>query len=97
MRAERERLLARTNRVERKRDTRRKIVIGGTVLAAVEHEGVHVAMLPLGEPRIELLEPTQPESVVGKFLEKRGEGLHHIALRVPDLNASVASESARSG
>ena len=40
LRAERERLLARTTRVERKRDTRRKIVIGGTVLAAVEHEGL---------------------------------------------------------
>jgi hypothetical protein len=40
LRAERERLVARTNRVERKRDTRRKIVIGGTVLAAVEHEGL---------------------------------------------------------
>jgi hypothetical protein len=40
LRAERERLLARTNRAERKRDTRRKIVLGGTVLAAVEHEGV---------------------------------------------------------
>lgn len=40
LRAERERLVARTDRVERKRDTRRKIVIGGTVLAAVEHEGL---------------------------------------------------------
>jgi hypothetical protein len=40
LRAERERLLARTNRAERKRDTRRKIVLGGTVLAAVEHEGL---------------------------------------------------------
>src|SRR5437764_10054108 len=40
LRAERERLLARTNRVERKRDTRRKIVLGGTVLAAVEHGGL---------------------------------------------------------
>jgi methylmalonyl-CoA epimerase len=55
----------------------------------VEQEKVNVAMLPLGEPRIELLEPTQPDSVIGKFLEKRGEGLHHIAIRVPDLNASV--------
>jgi len=55
----------------------------------VEHEQVNVAMLPLGEPRIELLEPTEPGSVIGKFLEKRGEGLHHVALRVPDLTASV--------
>ena len=55
----------------------------------VEYEKVNVAMLPLGEPRIELLEPTQADSVIGKFLDKRGEGLHHVAIRVPDLNASV--------
>ncbi len=56
----------------------------------VEVERVHVAMLPLGEPRIELLEASQPDSVIAKFIEKRGEGIHHIALRVPDLNAAVA-------
>ena len=55
----------------------------------VELEKVNVAMLPLGEPRIELLEPTVADSVIGKFLERRGEGLHHVAIRVPDLNASV--------
>jgi len=55
----------------------------------VEHEKVSVAMLPLGEPRIELLEPTEPDSVIAKFLEKRGEGLHHVAIQVPDLNATV--------
>ncbi len=55
----------------------------------VAAEKVNVAMLPLGEPRVELLEPTEPDSVIGKFLDKRGEGLHHVAIRVPDLNASV--------
>jgi methylmalonyl-CoA epimerase len=60
-----------------------------TMRETVEREKVNVAMLPLGEPRIELLEPTEPDSVIGKFLEKRGEGLHHVAIRVPDLNASV--------
>ena len=55
----------------------------------VEQENVRVAMLPSGESRIELLEPTQPDSVIGKFLEKRGEGLHHVALKVPDLGAAV--------
>jgi LAO/AO transport system kinase len=55
----------------------------------VVHEKVNVAMLPLGEPRIELLEPTEADSVIGKFLAKRGEGLHHVAIRVPDLNAAV--------
>ena len=55
----------------------------------VEQEKVNVAMLPVGEPRIELLEPSEPDSVIGKFLDKRGEGLHHVALKVPDLNAAV--------
>jgi methylmalonyl-CoA epimerase len=55
----------------------------------VQHEKVNVAMLPLGDPRIELLEPVETDSVIGRFLDKRGEGLHHIAIRVPDLNASV--------
>jgi methylmalonyl-CoA epimerase len=55
----------------------------------VAHEKVNVAMLPVGGPRIELLEPTEEDSVIGKFLAKRGEGIHHIAFRVPDLAASV--------
>jgi methylmalonyl-CoA epimerase len=55
----------------------------------VPHEKVHVAMLPLEGSRIELLEPTEADSPVGKFLDKRGEGLHHVALKVPDLNAAV--------
>jgi methylmalonyl-CoA epimerase len=55
----------------------------------VEHERVRVAMVPLGESRIELLEPTSDDSVVARFLAKRGEGLHHVALRVPDIAAAV--------
>jgi len=55
----------------------------------VEHEKVNVAMLPAGGPRIELLEATDPDSVIGKFIEKRGEGLHHVAVKVPDLAAAV--------
>jgi len=55
----------------------------------VPHERVHVAMLPVGESRIELLEATEPESIIAKFVATRGPGLHHIALRVDDLAASV--------
>ena len=55
----------------------------------VAAEKVHVAMLPAGDSRIELLEPSDADSPIGKFLEKRGPGLHHVALRVPDLNAAV--------
>ena len=55
----------------------------------VEHEKVKVAMIPVGESRIELLEPTSSDSVIAKFLQKRGEGLHHVALHVPDLSHAV--------
>jgi LAO/AO transport system kinase len=56
----------------------------------VPEEKVHVAMLPAGDSRIELLEPAAPDSPISKFLETRGPGLHHVALRVPDLGATVA-------
>jgi LAO/AO transport system kinase len=52
----------------------------------VEHEKVRTAMLPLGDTRIELLEPTEEESTIGRFLVKRGEGLHHIALQVEGID-----------
>lgn len=55
----------------------------------VEEQKVRVAMLPVGEPRIELLEPTSEDSPVAKFLEKRGAGIHHIAVRVDDIRAAL--------
>ena len=55
----------------------------------VPGENVRVAMVPVGETRLELLEPTNEESVIAKFIAKRGEGLHHISIRVPDLKAAV--------
>ena len=55
----------------------------------VVQEKVNVVMLPLGGSRIELLEPTEPDSIIAKFIEKRGEGLHHVALKVPDLLSAV--------
>jgi len=51
----------------------------------VEGEKVRVAMVPLGESRIELLEPTSPDSTIAKFIDKRGPGLHHVALQVTNL------------
>jgi methylmalonyl-CoA/ethylmalonyl-CoA epimerase len=56
----------------------------------VAEQGVRVAMLPLGEPRVELLEPTHAGSPVAKFLAKRGPGVHHIAVRVDDIRAALA-------
>jgi methylmalonyl-CoA epimerase len=52
-------------------------------------------MLPVGESRLELLEAAEPDSVIAKFIEKRGEGLHHIALTVADLPATVATLKAQ--
>ncbi|QQS40986.1 MAG: methylmalonyl-CoA epimerase [Acidobacteriota bacterium] len=56
----------------------------------VEDQKVRVAMLPLGESRIELLEPLSDDSPISNFLEKRGGGIHHIAVQVEDINASLA-------
>ena len=55
----------------------------------VEDQKVRVAMLPLGESRIELLEPTSDDSPISKFLDKRGGGIHHIAVEVEDIEASL--------
>jgi methylmalonyl-CoA epimerase len=55
----------------------------------VEAEQVRLAMVPVGESRLELLEPTSENSPIAKFIAKRGEGLHHISLRVPDLASVV--------
>jgi len=73
----------------------------------IEHEQVKTAMLPLGDTRLELLEATAETSAIAKFIAKRGEGLHHIALRVPDVDAvftrmqsdslRLASDSVRVG
>src|SRR3954451_14287345 len=55
----------------------------------VEDKKVRVAMLPIGESRIELLEPTSEDSPISKFLEKRGGGIHHVAIEVEDIYASL--------
>lgn len=55
----------------------------------VEDQKVRVAMLPLGETRVELLEPTSDDSPISKFLEKRGGGIHHIAVEVEDIEKSL--------
>lgn len=56
----------------------------------VEHEQVRLVMVPVGESRFELLEATSENSTIAKFIAKRGEGLHHVCLKVPDLRAVVA-------
>nr|AAP58565.1 putative lactoylglutathione lyase [uncultured Acidobacteriota bacterium] len=55
----------------------------------VTEQGVRIAMLPIGESHIELLEPLSETSPVGKFLAKRGPGIHHVAIKVADIRASL--------
>jgi methylmalonyl-CoA/ethylmalonyl-CoA epimerase len=57
----------------------------------VEAQGVEAVLLDVGDGHVELLAPLGPETVVGKFVEKRGEGLHHVAYRVADIDATLSS------
>jgi len=66
-----------------------KLGLPVTAEEVVDAEKVRVVMVPVGETRLELLEPTSDDSVIAKFIAKRGEGLHHISMRVPDLVALV--------
>ena len=56
---------------------------------SVESEGVTTSFFQSGQAKVELLEATQPESAIAKFIEKRGEGIHHVAFRVDDILASM--------
>jgi methylmalonyl-CoA/ethylmalonyl-CoA epimerase len=56
----------------------------------VATQGVKTAFLSVGDSNLELLEPTGPESTIAKFIEKRGEGIHHICLRVDDIESHLA-------
>jgi methylmalonyl-CoA/ethylmalonyl-CoA epimerase len=56
----------------------------------IAEQGVRVAMLPIGDTHVELLEALSPDSSVGRFLAKRGPGIHHIAVEVDDIRASLA-------
>jgi methylmalonyl-CoA/ethylmalonyl-CoA epimerase len=64
-------------------------------IEVVEEQGVRVALLPLGESRIELLEATGAETPVGKFVAKRGPGIHHLCVQVEDIHAKLAELKAR--
>ncbi len=63
---------------------------GGSAIERVESQGVDVAFLGAGPVRLELIQPITADGSVARFLERRGPGLHHIAYRVPDLDAALA-------
>lgn len=56
---------------------------------SVESEGVTTSFFQSGQAKVELLEATQPESAIARFIDKRGEGIHHVAFRVDDIHASM--------
>ena len=61
----------------------------------VEDQGLAAALIPTADARFELLNPTSPESVVGRFIERRGEGVHHICFEVDDIAGEIASLKGR--
>jgi methylmalonyl-CoA epimerase len=63
----------------------------GSPPETVESQGVRVSFLEAGESHLEFVEPVRPDSAVGRFLDKRGEGIHHLAFRVPDVAAALAN------
>lgn len=60
-----------------------------------EADGARIVHLEFGDSEVELLEPIQPDSPIGRFLAKRGPGIHHICYRVPDLDAALAASLAQ--
>ena len=60
----------------------------------VSEQGVEAVLLDVGESHVELLSPLGPDTAVGKFLERRGPGLHHVAYRVDDIEATLSALSA---
>ncbi len=66
----------------------------GLEVARIEEvptEAVRVAMLPVGDTKIELLEPTSPDSAIARSIERRGPGIHHLAFQVEDIEAALAA------
>ena len=61
----------------------------------VEDQGVRAALLGMGNSFLELLEPTVPDTGIARYLERRGEGLHHVCLEVDDIHASLADLKSR--
>ncbi len=75
--------------LEQAKDFYRKLGMQVLGEETVEQERVRLAMVPVGESRIELLQATSDDSPIARFIARRGEGLHHVALQVEDLAATL--------
>ena len=64
-------------------------------IETIEDQGVRVAMLKVGDGKVELLAPLGPDTPVGRFLARKGPGLHHVAFRVDDIEAALAEARSR--
>ena len=69
---------------------RQLLGVSPSVRKVLERDGIDAAMLDLGGTHVELIAPTGPASAISGFLEKRGEGMHHVAYRVDDIRAALA-------
>jgi len=65
------------------------------LLLPIEPDGVIIAFLDIGESKVELVQPTDPETGVARFLESRGEGFHHVCFETPDVDASLTDLAER--
>ena len=65
------------------------------VIEEIADQGVKGVLLPIGQTRLELLEPLTPDSAVGRFIERRGEGIHHLALHVENVGTDLEALKAR--
>ncbi|HXM53053.1 MAG TPA: methylmalonyl-CoA epimerase [Candidatus Binatus sp.] len=72
----------------------RRLGLRSTGRERLESEGIEIAMIPIGESRIELIMPLNPDSKVQKFLQDRGEAVHHVAYATDDVRASLAQAGA---
>lgn len=77
-------------------ETWRRLGLERVDIEEIPDQGVRVAMLPLGPGKVELLEPLSEETPVGRFIARKGAGLHHVAFRVADIEAALA-EARRQG
>ena len=66
-----------------------------SVRKVMEKDGIEAAMIDLGSTHVELVAPTRADSAISKFLERRGEGMHHVAYRVDDIRAALAEARAQ--
>ena len=66
-----------------------------TATETLEEQKVKTAIIPVGESKIELLQSTDPEGTIAKFIERRGEGLHHIALGVKNIEEAIKTVKAK--